>query len=60
MNGLVRPHRGRWLAGVCLAIAQRFGWNVTAVRVFALIAFFFFGLSLWAYIILWILIPTER
>ena len=59
MNSLVRPQQGRWIAGVCLAVANRFGWNVTVVRVLTIIAMVFFGLSLWAYLILWILIPKE-
>lgn len=60
MDTLVRPRRGRWLAGVCLAVASRFGWSVAAVRILAIVAVVFFGLSLWAYILLWIVIPTER
>jgi phage shock protein PspC (stress-responsive transcriptional regulator) len=60
MNGLVRPRQGRWLAGVCLAVANRFGWSVTAVRILAVLAVVFLGLSLWAYLLLWIVIPPER
>jgi phage shock protein PspC (stress-responsive transcriptional regulator) len=60
MNELVRPRRGRWLAGVCLAVANRFGWSVALVRILAIVAVVLFGLSLWAYILLWIVIPTER
>nr|WP_127819271.1 PspC domain-containing protein [Microbacterium sp. CPCC 204701] len=60
MNALVRPQRGRWIAGVCAAVAARFGWNVTLVRILTVIAVIFFGLSLWAYILLWIVIPSER
>ena len=60
MNALVRPQQGRWIAGVCAAIANRFGWNVTLVRILALIAVVFFGLSLWIYILLWIVVPSDR
>ncbi|GAA5202221.1 PspC domain-containing protein [Microbacterium jejuense] len=59
MNALMRPRQGRLIAGVCAAVANRFGWNVTLVRILTVIAVIFFGLSLWAYIILWILIPNE-
>ena len=59
MNALMRPRQGRLIAGVCTAVANRFGWNVTMVRILTAIAVIFFGLSLWAYIILWILIPNE-
>jgi len=60
MNTLVRPQQGRWIAGVCAAVAARFGWNVTVVRILTVIAVVFFGLSLWAYILLWIVVPSER
>ena len=60
MNGLVRPQQGRWIAGVCAAVAHRFGWNVTLVRILTVIAVVFFGLSLWIYILLWILVPSDR
>lgn len=59
MNALMRPRQGRLIAGVCAAVANRFGWNLTLVRILTVIAVIFFGLSLWAYIILWILIPNE-
>lgn len=60
MNALVRPQQGRWIAGVCAAVANRFGWNVTLVRILTALAVVFFGLSLWIYILLWILVPSER
>ena len=60
MNALVRPQQGRWIAGVCAAVANRFGWNVTLVRILTVIAVVFFGLSLGAYVLLWILVPSER
>ncbi len=60
MKQLIRPRRGRIVAGVCRAIAERFGWNVTLVRLLTLLAVVFAGLSLWVYIVLWILIPREN
>lgn len=36
---LVRPRGDRIIAGVCSGLARRFGWNVTAVRVIALLSF---------------------
>jgi len=59
MNQLIRPRKGRVAGGVCRAIAERFGWNVTLVRLLTIIAVVFAGLSLWVYIVLWILIPRE-
>ena len=53
------PAQGRIIAGVCSGIAQRFGWNVTLVRVLTAVAVIFFGLSLWTYIVLWIVMPSE-
>ncbi|HWR85206.1 MAG TPA: PspC domain-containing protein [Rhodoglobus sp.] len=58
MNGpLVRPVRGRVIGGVCLAIANRFGWDPTLVRVGAVAAALFTGVGLPAYVVLWIVIP---
>ena len=47
------------IAGVCAAIARRFGWNPTLVRVLTVLAVVFAGLSLWIYVLLWIIIPEE-
>ena len=60
MNQLIRPTEGRLLAGVCAGIANRFSTSVAAVRVVTLLGTVFFGLSIWVYIVLWILIPAER
>ena len=57
MDRLVRPRKGRVIAGVCSAVAVRFGWNITLVRILTVAAVLFAGLSLWAYILLWIVIP---
>lgn len=59
MNQLVRPRNGRIIAGVCSAVADRFGISTTLVRVITVLAVLFAGLSLWAYILLWIVIPNE-
>lgn len=55
---LERPVRGkgRIIAGVCAAIADRFGISRFLVRV-AFVIFGFVGAGEIAYIILWILIP---
>ncbi|MET0812388.1 MAG: PspC domain-containing protein [Microbacterium sp.] len=59
MSTLVRPRQGRVLAGVCAAVANRFGWNVTLVRVLTVLAVVFAGLSLWIYLLLWLIIPAQ-
>jgi len=57
---LVRPRAGRMIAGVCLALARANGWDVAAVRVVTVIAFFFSGgIVSVAYLAGWIGIPEE-
>jgi phage shock protein PspC (stress-responsive transcriptional regulator) len=55
----VRPRDGRIIAGVCAALALRFGWNVTVVRVLALVSFVLPGSQLLIYAICWAVIPSE-
>lgn len=57
---LRRPTRGRVIAGVCLAVANRFGWRVTTVRVLTLLSLLLPGPQVLVYIVLWIIIPTEN
>lgn len=45
------------LAGVCGGLAEFFGLDVSLVRIATLILILFGGLSLWAYIILWLIVP---
>jgi phage shock protein C len=57
---LVRPLVGRMIAGVCLGLAQANGWDVTVVRIIAVVGFFFSsGLLAVAYLAGWIGIPEE-
>ncbi len=57
---LFRPIAGRQIAGVCIGLAQAYGWDVALVRVFAVIGLFFScGLVLVAYLAAWIGIPQE-
>jgi phage shock protein C len=57
---LIRPRMGRQIAGVCLAVAQANGWDVTAVRILTVVAFIFSsGLVGVAYLAGWIGIPEE-
>jgi len=60
MAELVRPHAGRVLGGVCLAIANRFEMSVTVIRVLMVGSVVFFGLSIWLYLLLWLIIPQHR
>lgn len=56
---LVRPRRGRVIGGVCAAIADRFGWSRTAVRVVFVASVVLPGPQVLLYLVLWILIPQE-
>lgn len=60
MNGLYRPHDGRMIGGVCAALARRFGVSVGMVRVLAVLSCLLPGPQFVAYIILWIMIPSEE
>jgi phage shock protein C len=54
----IRPVRGRVLGGVCLAIANRFGWDVTLVRILTVLACLTTGVGIVLYIAFWIAIPS--
>ena len=57
---LLRPHAGRMIAGVCIGLAQTYGWDVVLVRIFMVVTFFFSGgLGAVAYLAGWIGIPEE-
>ena len=53
---LVRPRRGKMIAGVCAGLADYFGLDVTLVRMgFVLLGLFGAGELL--YIVLWVIAP---
>lgn len=58
---LARPRNDRVLVGVCAAIARRFGWNPTVVRVLyvvgSAVSAAFPGIVV--YLALWLLIPED-
>lgn len=56
---LVRPRSGKVIAGVCAAIAARFGVSPFLVRV-GFVIFGLVGVGELAYIALWIMIPKEN
>jgi phage shock protein C len=60
LRTLERPPRrhGRVIAGVCAAIADRFGVSRTLVRLL-FIVFGFVGAGEVVYLVLWILIPKR-
>jgi phage shock protein C len=57
---LVRPRNGRMLAGVCAAVADYFGLDVTLVRViWAVVSVITGGAGVLAYLVAWVIIPGE-
>jgi phage shock protein PspC (stress-responsive transcriptional regulator) len=58
-RGLVRPRTGRWIAGVCAGIAQRFDTSPLLVRVLFVASTIIPGPQFVVYIALWIFIPSE-
>lgn len=53
---LVRPPSGKWIAGVCAALAERFGVSPGLVRI-GFVIFGIVGVGELVYIALWIVIP---
>lgn len=53
---MVRPRNGKVIAGVCAALADRFGISRTLVRI-GFVLFGLFGVGELVYIALWIIIP---
>jgi Putative stress-responsive transcriptional regulator len=56
---LSRPTDDRVIAGVCAGIARRFGWQPRTVRIITVLSILLPGPQVAAYIVLWILIPSE-
>jgi phage shock protein C len=59
MDELVRVSRGKMLGGVCAGIAQRYGWDVNAVRLAFILSCLLPGPQLVLYVALWLVIPME-
>jgi phage shock protein PspC (stress-responsive transcriptional regulator) len=59
MNELVRPRRGKVIAGVCAGVASRFGWSVGTVRLVFVLSCLLPGPQILLYVILWVLMPAE-
>lgn len=45
------------IAGVCGGLAEFFGLDVSLICIATLILILFGGLSIWVYIILWLIVP---
>jgi phage shock protein C len=55
---LVRPRRGKVIAGVCAALADRFGLSRGLVRI-GFVLFGLFGVGEIVYLVLWVVIPRD-
>ena len=56
---LVRPREGRWIAGVCAGVADRFGVSRNLVRALFVVSVILPGPQFVIYLALWILIPSD-
>lgn len=54
---LYRSRTDRSIAGVCGGLAEFFGSDPTLLRLLTLLLILFGGLSIWVYIVLWIIVP---
>ncbi|GAA2507392.1 PspC domain-containing protein [Streptomyces sp. NPDC059506] len=57
---LVRPRDGRMIAGVCAALANRFGTSPTTMRVIFVVSCLLPGPQFLVYLALWALLPSEE
>ncbi|AZM60382.1 MULTISPECIES: PspC domain-containing protein [unclassified Streptomyces] len=55
-----RPADDRMIAGVCAALARRFGTSTTTMRVIFLASCLLPGPQFLLYIALWVLMPAEE
>jgi phage shock protein PspC (stress-responsive transcriptional regulator) len=58
-SALVRPRDRRILAGVCAALARRFGMKPWQVRFLFVISCLLPGPQFLLYVALWIILPSE-
>lgn len=59
-TALVRPTRGRMIAGVCAGLARRFGMKPWQVRTLFVLSCLLPGPQILLYIALWIIMPKAR
>ncbi|WP_432491394.1 PspC domain-containing protein [Kineococcus auxinigenes] len=58
-TGLVRPARGKLIAGVCAGLGRRFGLSANVVRLLFLLSCLIPGPQFLAYLALWVIMPRE-
>jgi phage shock protein C len=57
---LVRPRSPRMIAGVCAGFSEHYGWDLNLVRVLTVVITLFTGVTLFAYLAAWIIIPEGQ
>lgn len=60
LHAIRRSRTNRSIAGICGGLGKYFCIDPTLLRIITLILIIFGGLSIWVYIILWIVIPEEE
>ncbi|MFC3932789.1 PspC domain-containing protein [Streptococcus dentapri] len=61
MSNLYKKRQGKMLCGVMAGISEKFGWDVTLVRIlFAVFTYFSVGFGLFLYILLAVLLPYKE
>jgi phage shock protein PspC (stress-responsive transcriptional regulator) len=58
MGSLVRPRNDRVIAGVCAALAQRFGMKPWQVRLLFVLSCLLPGPQILLYVALWVIVPS--
>jgi phage shock protein PspC (stress-responsive transcriptional regulator) len=60
MATLIRPRRGKVIAGVCAALANRFGISAFLVRLLFVLSIVLPGPQVLVYAVLWVVFPKEK
>ncbi|WP_375387259.1 PspC domain-containing protein [uncultured Amnibacterium sp.] len=60
MPDLIRPRRGRIIAGVCAGLAVRFGASAWLIRVIFVLSMLLPGPQILIYLALWVIMPKQR
>lgn len=59
MKRLTRPKNNKVIAGVCAGIANYFNIDPVLVRIIWLVLLLFFGIGLFGYLLLWVVMPEK-
>jgi phage shock protein C len=59
-RGLVRPRDGKVVAGVLAGLANRFGISPWTARALFLLSLLLPGPQVLAYVVLWVVMPSDR